>query len=326
MEALCDLLKIGSLKQPPIRVKGGLLHTMWRLDTTKGSFALKELSSKIDLTNQDIIKNYNLTEHIAWQFKQKGIPAIPAIGFQGHYLTLYNNKGYLLYSWVEGKTLQTDKISEPHALKIAALLAKMHNLHLSVPELTEPTFDVQPNEKITGLIRQAIDSNCPFAQDLQQYQPELLICNEDYQQAIPLLKKQSVVSHGDLDQKNVLWHTNGSPILIDWESARRVNPTYEIVNACLDWSGITTHFDEILFNQMLKGYQEVGGQIDRTLLAAALNGVLGNWINWLVYSIERALNVTEPLQREMGCEQVVVTSATILHLQMILPKLIQSRY
>ena len=70
------------------------------------------------------------------------------------------------------------------------------------------------------------------------------------------------MSHGDLDQKNVLWDANDVPILIDWESARRLNPLCEIVNASLDWSGITTsHFDEALFTQMLKVYQAESGEV-----------------------------------------------------------------
>ncbi len=307
MDALCHLLGLGQLKHAPIRVTGGLLHTMWRLDTEHGSFALKELSPKIDLTNQDILRNYNLTEHIAWQFKQQGIPAIAAIGFEGHYLTLYNNKGYLLYPWVDAKALDQDEISEPHALKIAALLAKMHKLNLSVPELSAPTFDIHSNEKIRELIKQR-----------QQYEHALLTCNEGYQQAIPLLKKQPVVSHGDLDQKNVLWDDN-KPFLIDWESARLLNPTYEIVNASLDWSGITSKFDKALFDKMLETYQAAGGEIDHTLLTAALYGVIGNWINWLVYNIERASNSMDTAEKATANEQVAKVLPTILRVKELIP-------
>jgi thiamine kinase-like enzyme len=315
MDALCHLLGLGQLKQGPIRVAGGLLHTMWHLETTQGTFALKELSPNIDLTNQIIVQNYNLTEHIAWQFKEQGIPAIPAIGIEGHYLTLYNNTGYLLYPWVDARSLDADKISEPHALKIAALLARMHNLNLRVPELSAPILENHSNEKMRVLIKQALASNCPYAEQLQQYENELLACNRDYQQVIPLLKKQAVVSHGDLDQKNVLWNADLQPLLIDWESARLINPTYEIVNASLDWSGITFYFNHTLFESMLAAYQQAGGKIDHTLLMAALNGVLGNWINWLVYNIERSNNPTDTTQKDMGCEQVAMVVPTILRVK-----------
>jgi len=66
MNDLCLFLGVGSLKTTLVRIEGGLLHTMWRIDTTQGSFALKELSPKIDLANDGVVQNYNLTEAIAW--------------------------------------------------------------------------------------------------------------------------------------------------------------------------------------------------------------------------------------------------------------------
>jgi hypothetical protein len=69
----------GLPKQVPQRVYGGLLHTMWRLDTDQDAYAIKQLSKDIDLTNDHIIKNYELSERIASRFSALGIPAIPAI-------------------------------------------------------------------------------------------------------------------------------------------------------------------------------------------------------------------------------------------------------
>lgn len=115
-----------------------------------------------------------------------------------------------------------------------------------------------------------------------------------------LLKKELVVSHGDLDQKNVLWDKDENPILIDWECARKLNPTHEIVSACLDWSGITSNFDASLFMQMIKSYVRAGGRLDKDLLHAAFNGVLGNWINWMDFNIERACDGKDSLQKNLG--------------------------
>lgn len=65
--------------QPPEQIQGGLLHIMWRLDTDKGFFAIKQLSEDIDLKNQQIIKNYELSEGIASRFVARGIPSVCAI-------------------------------------------------------------------------------------------------------------------------------------------------------------------------------------------------------------------------------------------------------
>ncbi|MBX3708737.1 MAG: phosphotransferase [Gammaproteobacteria bacterium] len=61
---------------------------------------------------------------------------------------------------------------------------------------------------------------------------------DHYLAAVPLLLEDTIVSHGDLDQLNVLWDTAGQPILIDWESVRKINPTREIIPTSLSWSGM----------------------------------------------------------------------------------------
>lgn len=80
---------------------------------------------------------------------------------------------------------------------------------------------------------------------VKQLSHDIVTINTAYQHTLPLLKRKCIVSHGDLDKKNVLWDHSDAPILIDWECTRKLNPTHEIVNACLDWSGITMQFNRI---------------------------------------------------------------------------------
>ena len=118
-----------------------------------------------------------------------------------------------------------------------------------------------------------------------------------------------------------LWDNNDNPILIDWECARKLNPTHEVVNASLDWSGITTSFNQALFIEMMRAYTAAGGSLDQSLLQAAFNGVLGNWINWMVYNIERACMEQECEQKTLGIEQVNQVLKTIVKLKDIIPSL-----
>jgi thiamine kinase-like enzyme len=89
------------------------------------------------------------------------------------------------------------------------------------------------------------NKSCEFSSKLNENLGNLLGANQKYHSAIDVLKENTVVSHGDLDQKNVLWDSENNPILIDWESARKLNPTYEIVNVALDWSGINSNFNVV---------------------------------------------------------------------------------
>ncbi len=320
---ICAQFHLGTLLHLPIRIHGGLLHSMWRFDTDKGTYAVKQLSKDIDLTDERIIKNYELSEHIALRFALQGIPAIYAMEKSGKYLFMIDDTGFLVYPWVDAKALTPHTVSEVHALKIAAILAKMHLINLAEPRITKPEFYTHTKKKIIATINKAERFGCSFAGDLRKNQGIILEANEAYHRAISSLAAYSVVSHGDLDQKNVLWDKQNNPILIDWESARKLNPTYEIVNTALDWSGIALKFDKRLFSQIIVSYMKAGGTIDEDTLKAAFYGVLGNWINWLVYNIERSCTSNESAQRTLSIEQVNQTLAIILLLQIVKPEVIK---
>lgn len=322
-DEICTLFNLGTPIKLPERVYGGLLHIMWCVETGGGSYAIKQLSADIKLT-EDVMINYELTECIAASFIKLGIPAVSAIEQNGKHLIIIDGHGFLVYPWVHAKALDKDTIAEKHAIHISTILAKMHLMDIDVPEITEPEFAVHGNDKILKLIDKAESSNRDFAKELRKYKDTILAVNDDYQNAILILRMHVVVSHGDLDQKNVLWDEMGNPILIDWESAHKLNPTYEIVNASLDWSGITTDFDSKLFIKMIEAYQDAGGIIDKRSFEASFYGVLGNWINWMVYNIERACTANTQEQKDLGVEQVNQTIATIIRLQNIVPELISN--
>lgn len=68
LTTLCNRFELGSPLNAPTRVYGGLLHRMWRVNTDSGVYAVKQLSAHIDLHDEAIVKNYNLTEDIVSRF------------------------------------------------------------------------------------------------------------------------------------------------------------------------------------------------------------------------------------------------------------------
>lgn len=322
IKEICYHFNLGTPIQAPTRGHGGLLHIMWRLDTDKSSYAIKQLSKDIDLKNARIITNYELSERIASRFVAQGIPGICAISQSDKYLFIIDGSGFLVYPWVDAKALDQHAVSESHALKIATILAKMHCLNLDEPEITQPEFYTHTKENILELFDKAERFNCPFAADLRKNQKNILAANESYQKAIPILKTHIIVSHGDLDQKNVLWDKSNNPILIDWESACKVNPTYDIINTAFYWSGITSNFDKDLFFKMIDAYQKAGGVINKDHVVAACYGAF-SWIGWLVYNIDRSCVHGNSEHKAIGIEQVNQTLATILRLQTIMPEVIK---
>jgi thiamine kinase-like enzyme len=144
------------------------------------------------------------------------------------------------------------------------------------------------------------------------------------QEAREILSQCAVISHGDLDQKNVLWSAGGEPILIDWESARRMNPTHEAILVALDWSGITTGFEFPLFEKFMTAYRHAGGLVDNDALQSAFDCVQGDWLNWLMFNVGRSFDLEDTERRSLGAEQVDLALSTLLRLDRLMPKLVFS--
>lgn len=313
---ICKVFELGASTSTPTRVYGGLLHLMWRVDTDKASYAIKQLSQAIDLKNECVRKNYELSEQVAARFSEQGIQAISAIERAGKHLIEIDSEAYLVYPWINARALDNDTISEKHALKIASLIAQIHLINLDVPEIQGPEFEVHSIDKLIELINKSLSHNFSFAKELKANLKQISVINEMHQSAVPLLNKQVVVSHGDLDQKNVLWDGNGSPFIIDWEAARKVNPTHEIIAVALDWSGLMRCvMDKNIFTEMLRGYQACKGMINQTVIDASIYCYLGNGLNWLKFNLERVMN-NSPHSGEhtIGKEQVRHTLGVILYL------------
>lgn len=322
LNLICKQMELGSLLKPAKRVYGGLIHTMWRIDTDKGCYAIKQLSKDVDLKNDEVVKNYELSEQIASRFVSQGIPVVSAIYKADKYLLIIDGVGYLVYPWVDAKALSRDEIVQDQALIIAGIVAKMHLMNLQVEEISEPECDFHDNDYIVDLINLAIQNQLPFSSILKDNLLTILEINENYVSSIEILKSHTVVGHGDLDQKNVLWTDKSDPLLIDWESARKLNPTYEMINVALDWSGVTTDLDTKLFHMMIKSYVESGGSLDKNMIKAAFYGVMGNWINWMIYNINRVITKEDHEQKAIGVEQVMQVLPTILRVKTFMPELI----
>ena len=139
--------------------------------------------------------------------------------------------------------------------------------------------------------------------------------------AKPKLKKGRLVGHGYMDQKNVLWDDSGKPVVIDWESARLVNPTYELITVALDWSGIASNFTPELFELIVSAYRREGGTIVGESVAAAFHRVVGDWLIWLFYVVALLLDEDNPQQRQQQAEQIRFVLPTIIRLNQLTPQL-----
>ena len=320
---LCDKLQLGL---PDVKVtsidgsRGGSF--IWRVNTEKGSYAIKQLAPVIDIKNEKIIAKYELCETIAHRFSQQGILTVCALNEFGKHLFMLENIGYLVYPWVEGAILARNEISEMHALKVAEIIAKLHNINLNVPEIKEPRFDIYSNDNLVDAIDKAILFKYPFAKILKENQKLILSINDSYFSAIPILKEQNVVSHCDVDQLNIIWDKKDKPILIDWETARKINPTFEVVRTSLGWAGLgAENFSVPLYTHMLQIYKKSGGVLNIDIINAALHGAFGGMINWILYNIAVAYTSAVTEEKNTAADEINSSMISMKRLKILIPEL-----
>jgi Ser/Thr protein kinase RdoA (MazF antagonist) len=318
---LADRLGLGAVSGSPSVVTGGFHHRMWRLDTAVGGFAVKQLAADTDVTRADVQAHYEATEAVAAAFASHGIPALAALDHRGRYLQLIGGQAYLVYPWVNGRACARNAIAERHIDTVAVILARMHGTGLSIPNVDKGAAPPITADGVVGLVELAIRRNVRGADYLGERLEDLLTVVRLLDSALPELGRQSVISHGDLDHKNVLWDASGNALLIDWESARHINPTYETLLEALDWSGITAHFHTRPYERFLERYISADGILCADSIPAAFSAILGAWVNWMMYNVGRAAGLEGLRQRALGSEQVDLALATLLRLEKQVPRL-----
>jgi thiamine kinase-like enzyme len=164
-------------------------------------------------------------------------------------------------------------------------------------------------------VRLARQRNVRYSRILEERQDDILRIVELHGPALERLEEHQVISHGDLDHKNILWCEADEPLLIDWESARRLNPTYELLLEALDWGGITANFDARPFTTILQAYVDAGGRIVEDMIPAASDAIQGAWVNWLLYNVGRAVGLKDTHQRAIGSSQVDLVLSALLRME-----------
>jgi Ser/Thr protein kinase RdoA (MazF antagonist) len=322
LRELCARLRLGEPLEDLQPVTGGLHHRMWRLRTGDGRFAIKQLSHDTDLENPETRAHFNATEATAEAFAVQGIPAVFALGVNSEYLQVLDGIGYLVHPWRDASGVPLGRVSERHAVEVAGILARMHALALDSPLPRRQGYDIPLEDNIELLVDFAQGFHIKLADTLQRALPSFREIARSQPDAIAVLDSCRVVSHGDMDQKNILWDADGGPWLIDWESARWLNPGYEALLQALNWSGITGHFSPEVFSAFLNAYTQAGGDIDGHQLGAAYQCVRCDWLNWLMYNVGRCMDLEEPEQRATGQQQVALALATLQHVMDRVPGLL----
>jgi Ser/Thr protein kinase RdoA (MazF antagonist) len=285
-EKLCNALKLGEIIVKPESISGGLLHRMYKIETTKGKYAIKALNPQI-MMRPTAISNYIRSESIA-NIAFSRVRAQPAKTVGGKFLHNIDNQFYLVFDWIDGYSLKLNEISNVHCEKIGSILADIHVTDFSQLENTNALNDNMIDTDWNFYLDKGLENNSVWVNLLQENIEKLFTWSAKAKIATRLLTSKRVISHRDLEPKNVMWYQN-NPIIIDWESAGHINPMHDLVETAIYWS--TTEMGSIdkgRFLAFISGYQKRFGVLQADWRVVFELGYLSK-LNWLEYSLKRSL-------------------------------------
>lgn len=320
---LFNFYGIGPVTTTPQPVSGGLMHKVYKVSTLNQTYAVKILNPSI-MKRPGVMENMVNSERIAAAFamklpvvaaKQPVVEArrsvVAAINISGSIVVSFQDDFYMIYNWLDGASIFPPAINEDHCHKIGRILGTMHSMNLSLPGITKE-HDYAAIFPWNLYLEKAREQEATWITEYAEVLDSLPIWNEQSNAAKQILSKSMVISHRDLDPKNVMW-SQGEPYLIDWEAAGYVNPYQELLEVLNYWADDGCGgLEEGRFKALLQSYREYKSteQVDwNEVLYSGYSGMLG----WLDYSLKRALGMEsmEAEERKLGAEQVVGTIATL---------------
>lgn len=307
MEKLMSSLGLGNIIKEPVRVNGGLLHKMYHVTTTDGEYAIKVLNPEI-MKRPDALSNMINSERIAKAFENR-IPLVRAMEFEGKQIQCLETGYFLVFPWVQGSSVFAKDITAKHCKIIGEILGKIHQSRLQVEGVLQ-------EERSFGMFEWEYYKQCLNSMKYEKQwaiEYEKAICdiinwNRKACDAGGYLSSVQVISHRDLDPKNVMWNENKAYV-IDWEAAGYINPFQELLEVVNYWCDDGTgEIEQDKFDPFMAEYCKYM-KLEGVNWEAVFNGSYTGMLGWLEYNVKRALGIeiSDESEIALGEEQVIGT-------------------
>lgn len=295
VQKVSQVYGLGEVLSQSVQIHGGLLHKMWQIETSKGKFALKILNPEI-INKEGVLDEYVVSEEITEQVQNAGIDSVFARRSTSKLLIeKIDDQQIILYPWIEGTTLKPHQVLAKHVEKIGKVVALLHSIKLDAKELKTSEIKFVSIDQWKELLTQIALKELSWKNSFSSLLPKVLELTPLIVKGLEKMTKNQVISHRDLDPKNVIW-VESQPFLIDWESVGFVNPGQELASLALDWSEGT---NQEHFSAMIKAYRQIK-QIEEQEIVDGLLGSLNNKLRWLEFNIRRSLGIVTQDQGEIS--------------------------
>ena len=173
---LCMNYNLGNLIDEPKFVTGGLMHKMYQVSTDQGEYAIK-------LLNHDIMKRPEaLTNMIHSELLSNalsnGIPLVAAKTFHGRNIIEMDDSFFVVFDWLDGKSIFAPDISEYHCEQIGRVLGRIHATQVKIDAMVE-SHDIREEYKWNLFMEKAKTCNSEVISVLQENIADIMRWDRD---------------------------------------------------------------------------------------------------------------------------------------------------
>jgi Ser/Thr protein kinase RdoA (MazF antagonist) len=255
----------GPLGEPVVAAAGwGERNRVWRLETTAGVFAVKDVMSEL---LPDDAEAAFLIEQLAHDGGVPSATTVPSV--TGRCFETVGGRWLRCHRWVDGAAKQNEDTTPDDAYEMGKVVAALHGLEIP----TEPPLPAHEFGRDHWL---RLARSCPRTRWAASIEDHIDGIDAAETLGASFRERQTVGSHRDLNAHNVLFTTD-RPVLIDWDAAGPASVRYERASTPVLWA--QRHgggLDTDIATCWLRGYRDGGGVIepdDATSLPRWLGGV-----------------------------------------------------
>ncbi len=299
-ENFCRAYALGDIIDEPKKLTGGLMHRIFKVQTDQGTYCIKVLNPEV-MARPTALGNMIRSEEIAFAMKDL-VPLAAAKRFNGSAVLEHEQQYYMVFDFIEGASIYAPALSAKHCEAIGNLLGIIHKAAICVPGIKAEGADASIFDW-AGYGQKACGQE--WENNYKEVLPKLIQWNKQAAEAAQILAQYQVISHRDLDPKNVMWH-NDQPTLIDWEAAGYINPYQELIELCGYWAADGKGgMEREKFEAFIKAYSQhvkLEGTSWEPVFDGGMNGMLG----WLEYNLKRAMKLIDcsDEDQQLGIAQV----------------------
>jgi hypothetical protein len=295
-------------RSTPSVVLGGWSHSVWRVDTNDGTYAIKEMREGRGAWWIDKLNTATTFELAAWNTgtvsMAEPIPVASGEGLLGRLEAGHAHRWYRCHRWLDAKPCLGEEPDPARSARVGTIVAALADLGVQKGS-TADQLEWNALDAYDDTVAEATAKGLDWAPDLADLRPHVDRLRHDFadlaRRAIPLS-----VTHRDIDPKNTARHTNGDVALFDWDNAGPRLIESELLDAALSFAGDGLHIDEACVLATLDASVDATGR--RHDFAYAPTTLVESGFRWIMLNAWRSLGHRDVTPEQQAFAGSMVTT------------------